>query len=200
MHAVRGPYEYYHYMQEKYDDKGWGCAYRSLQTIVSWYRLNGYATEKVPNHLQIQQALVKIGDKEPSFLGSKHWIGSLEVGYVLDDLLGVGSRVLDVASGPELADKARELARHFDEVGTPIMMGGGCLAFTLLGVDYNEDSGEVAFLILDPHYTGDEDLDIIQRTPVQLEGYKATPCGWRRADTFAKSFYNLCVPERPDLL
>lgn len=38
------------------------------------------------------------------------------------------------------------------------MVGGGVLAYTLLGVDWNESTGEVAFLILDPHYTGGEDL------------------------------------------
>ena len=30
------------------------------------------------------------------------------------------------------------------------------LAYTLLGVAFNEDTGEAAFLILDPHYTGGE--------------------------------------------
>lgn len=37
------------------------------------------------------------------------------------------------------------------------MMGGGVLAYTLLGVDWNERTGECAFLILDPHYTGADD-------------------------------------------
>jgi hypothetical protein len=36
VHLVHGAYEYYHYLQEKKDDKGWGCAYRSLQSVVSW--------------------------------------------------------------------------------------------------------------------------------------------------------------------
>jgi hypothetical protein len=36
------------------------------------------------------------------------------------------------------------------------MIGGGVLAYTLLGVAFNEDTGEAAFLILDPHYTGGE--------------------------------------------
>jgi hypothetical protein len=49
--------------------------------------------------------------------------------------------------------KGRELAHHFDTVGTPVMMGGGKLAYTLLGVDYNERTGDCAFLILDPHFT-----------------------------------------------
>jgi len=40
--------------------------------------------------------------------------------------------------------------------------GGGVLAHTILGVDWNEATGYVKFLILDPHYTGTEDLRIIQ--------------------------------------
>jgi len=40
--------------------------------------------------------------------------------------------------------------------------GGGVLAHTILGVDWNEATGYVRFLILDPHYTGAEDLRIIQ--------------------------------------
>ena len=78
------------------------------------------------------------------------------------------------------------------------MMGGGNLAFTLLGIDWNENTGDVRFLILDPHYTGSEDLKAIQGKEVMLEGYRATPCGWRSASTFSRhSFYNLCLPGRP---
>lgn len=96
--------------------------------------------------------------------------------------------------------QARELARHFGEHGTPVMMGGGQLAFTILGVDWNERTGQVKFLILDPHYTGGEDLKTIQGKPLAMQGYRATPCGWRSADTFAKhSFYNLCLPSRPNI-
>ena len=42
------------------------------------------------------------------------------------------------------------------------MIGGGVLAYTLLGVDYNERTGQCAFLILDPHYTGADDLKRVQ--------------------------------------
>ena len=35
---VDGSYSYHHYMQERFDDDGWGCAYRSLQTLISWFR------------------------------------------------------------------------------------------------------------------------------------------------------------------
>ena len=35
------------------------------------------------------QTLVDIGDKEANFVGSRKWIGSMEVSFVLDTLLGV---------------------------------------------------------------------------------------------------------------
>ncbi|KAK9498202.1 hypothetical protein O3M35_004068 [Rhynocoris fuscipes] len=35
---VKGMYDYYHYMQSNFNDNGWGCAYRSLQTIFSWFK------------------------------------------------------------------------------------------------------------------------------------------------------------------
>ena len=38
VHLVDGTYSYHHYMQDKFDDDGWGCAYRSLQTLISWFR------------------------------------------------------------------------------------------------------------------------------------------------------------------
>ncbi|KAG3195131.1 hypothetical protein PC128_g8745 [Phytophthora cactorum] len=197
---VDGFYGYYHYLQQGMNDKGWGCAYRSLQTLASWLFLQHYTQQRFISHEQIQSALVKIGDKPARFQGSTEWIGSLEVGYVLDELFGVTFRSLSVSSGAQLPDVARELLYHFETQGTPVMMGGGQLAFTLLGVDYDPDAGVCAFLTLDPHYTGDEDLATIQHQTIALEGYKAIPCSWRKTTTFAKnSFYNLCLPQRPSV-
>ncbi|WCJ36184.1 Ufm1-specific protease 2 [Euphorbia peplus] len=195
---VQGSYEYHHYLQDGFDDSGWGCAYRSLQTIVSWFRLQHYTSLEVPSHREIQQALVEIGDKDPSFVGSRDWIGAIELSFVLDKLLGVTCKIMNVRSGAELPEKCRELAMHFENQGTPIMIGGGVLAYTLLGVDYNESSGDCAFLILDPHYTGnDEHKKIING------GW----CGWKKAvDSKGKNFflhdkfYNLLMPQRPNMV
>lgn len=41
------------------------------------------------------------------------------------------------------------------------MVGGGVLAHTILGVQFCEDTGQAKFLILDPHYTGDENIKTI---------------------------------------
>ena len=147
-HFVSGDYEYYHYSQHGIDDSGWGCAYRSLQTLYSWFKLNHYTNLEPPSHRAIQETLVKIGDKPKSFIGSKQWIGSFEVGFVLDEHLGVSCKYMTLEQGRMIADKGRELAAHFDTNGTPVMMGAGDYAFTLLGIDFNSSTGDIAFLIL----------------------------------------------------
>lgn len=64
---VDGHYAYYHYMQDNFDDNQWGCAYRSLQTLCSWFILQGYTTKPVPTHPRIQQ--VYIEDNSVAVLG-----------------------------------------------------------------------------------------------------------------------------------
>lgn len=194
---VKGDYCYFHYMQDRFDDAGWGCAYRSLQTIISWFVLNNYTNNKVPGHRDIQQTLVNIGDKPSTFVGSKQWIGAIEISFILDTLLDIASKVITFNSGAEIPTKAREIAHHFETQGTPIMIGGGVLAYTLLGIDYNDSTGECAFLILDPHYTEGEEID-------KITG--GTWVGWKRlgdnaaagGDLFVKTaFYNFLCPQRP---
>lgn len=186
---VSGQYRYRHYQQDRAEDSGWGCAYRSLQTIVSWFQLQGYTNCATPSHREIQQMLVDIGDKPASFVGSRQWIGSQEVGYCLNKLLGVECRTMFVSSGAELSTKSRELLAHFETHGTPVMIGGGMLAHTIIGVAFDSKTGETHYLVLDPHYTGAEDL-----ATVQNKGW----CGWKGANFWDRnSFYNLCLPQRP---
>lgn len=64
-------------------------------------------------------------------------------------------------------------------------LGGGVLAHTILGVDVNEELGSVKFLVLDPHYTGSDNLKSIHGKGV---------C-WKEASFWKKdTFYNLCLP------
>ena len=39
LETVAGDYEYWHYGCDGFDDRGWGCGYRTLQTIASWILL-----------------------------------------------------------------------------------------------------------------------------------------------------------------
>lgn len=197
VYLVDGLYEYYHYMQDKFNDGGWGCAYRSLQTIISWFRLQHYTAKPVPGHRQIQEILVSTGDKDASLIGSSQWLGSFELSYILDAYLGITCKMVTVNQGADIPSRARELAQHFESQGTPVMIGGGVLAYTLLGVAFNEDTGEAAFLILDPHYTGGEDLKkIVAGSWVAWKqlGDNAAAGG----PLFVKdAFYNFMCPQRP---
>jgi Peptidase family C78 len=57
-----------------------------------------------------------------------------------------------------------------------LFSGGGVLAHTIIGVDWNEGTGDVKFLILDPHYTGGEDLKTIQDKVCILDAVRVLLC------------------------
>jgi len=193
---TEGLYLYYHYMQDRFDDNGWGCAYRSFQTIVSWFVLQGYAAVEVPGHRKIQELCVANGVRQKEFVGSKEWIGSMEVGWLLQWTLAeafeLDNKYMTGVQGADLAAKGREFALHFETHGTPIMIGGNNLAHTILGVDYNEQSGAIKWLVLDPHYTGADNL----KTVVE-KGW----CAWKGPEFWKPNVpYNLCLPLRPAMV
>lgn len=100
--------------------------------VANVNRLQGYTDKEIPSHRDIQKCLVEIGDKSSSFVGSRQWIGSTEVGFVLECLLGVTIKVLCASSGAEMADLASDLAHHFETQGTPVMIGKNlCWLFIL---------------------------------------------------------------------
>lgn len=65
------------------------------------------------------------------------------------------------------------------------MFGGHLYAYTLLGIRENS-KGEVEFLILDPHYTGnDKPKPIIDKKGIV----------WKGKEIFLDTcFYNFCLP------
>jgi hypothetical protein len=129
----------------------------------------------------------QIGDKDKSIINSNQWIGAVEVNLVLNELLGIDNQIIYISSGKEMNSKGRELIKHFECNGTPVMIGGGVYAYTILGVDYDRIKGECKFLILDPHYSGEDDLKSIIN-----KGF----CAWKGIDLFKKEeFYNMCLPQ-----
>lgn len=188
-HMVKGRYTYYHYNQDNFNDKGWGCAYRSLQTIVSWLVWQGYSKVDIPSHRDIQVSLVKMGDKDTSFVNSRSWIGSFEINLVLQDLMGTENRIISLTKGSDLIGVYEELKHHFSAGGAPVMIGGGQLAHTIIGLS-KDDSAKIRFLILDPHYVGSsKDL-----ATVTGKGW----CGWKELSFWKENLpYNLCLPLCP---
>eukprot|EP01122_Echinamoeba_exundans_P007951 TRINITY_DN2545_c0_g1_i1.p1 TRINITY_DN2545_c0_g1~~TRINITY_DN2545_c0_g1_i1.p1 ORF type:complete len:377 (+),score=10.95 TRINITY_DN2545_c0_g1_i1:555-1685(+) len=188
---VQGPFTYHHYGCGV-NDIGWGCAYRSLQTIASWLIGQGVVSGSVPSHLEIQQTLIQAKDKPNNFLNSTQWIGAVEVGLFLHFRYSVEYKLLSVRSGDQIDTVVPDLIAHFSGGGAPVMIGGGVLAYTLLGVAIPLGSMDVTkaqFLILDPHYVGPSDT----RTIISQGWF-----GWRnRAIFHSDAFYNFCVPLIP---
>ncbi len=154
--------------------------------------MNGYVHLPVPHHSDIQLSLVRQQDKPEAFYKSQQWIGAIECGLVLKHLYHVDCKTLFVPSGEDVVSNVRTLSQHFDVQGTPIMIGGGVLAYGLLGVAHNQVNGQAYFLILDPHYTGSEDIKTI---------FKQGWCAWKKPDLFkGEYFYNFCLPQRPKVL
>jgi len=118
----------------------------------------------------------------------------LELSFCLETMMGVNSRILSSRSGEELGEHARALLFHFENNGSPVMIGGGQLAHTILGIDYNVRSGECHFLVLDPHYTGGDGQDDLTNVIVK-KGW----CGWKPIKFWdKKAFYNLLLPITPE--
>lgn len=54
-------------------------------------------------------------------MGSKQWIGAIELGFVLETLLGITSKVISIRSGDEIDSRAPEIAHHFDTQVDPLL-------------------------------------------------------------------------------
>ncbi|XP_064490371.1 ufm1-specific protease 1-like [Ornithodoros turicata] len=194
---VKGKYTYYHYGCDGQNDRGWGCGYRTLQTMCSWIvnqrqpedHTDHSGSSRIPSIPEIQQALVKMGDKPQRFVASRDWIGSAEVFMCLDHFYEVPSKVIHVYSGSELHQQRDRIVEHFNTIGSPIMMGGDNDASSkgVLGICSSIDRSYL--LILDPHYSSPtcNSIDILQR-----DGWVS----WQPIDSFMdSSFYNLCLPQ-----
>ncbi|XP_046905051.1 inactive Ufm1-specific protease 1 [Hypomesus transpacificus] len=192
---ISGECHYYHYGCDGQDDQGWGCGYRTVQSISSWLCLSwsppkDQSCRPPPSLPEIQQALVDMGDKPRLFSSSRGWIGTFEAALVLDYFYDVPCRVVHVrGGGAELEGKAvEELHQHFQTHGSPVMMGGDRdnSSKGILGVC---TGGQGSYLlVMDPHYHGSP----LGRTEVQGRGWVS----WKKVSTLDhSSFYNLCLPQ-----
>ncbi|XP_014474432.1 PREDICTED: ufm1-specific protease 1 [Dinoponera quadriceps] len=187
-YLIQGQYEYWHYGCDGFNDRGWGCGYRTLQTICSWVLSNESSKETVPSIDEIQKALVAVEDKDRTFIGSREWIGSFEVSVVLNQLYDILSKIIHVSSGRQLIDQVDNIKKHFEQFGSPIMMGGDkdCSSKCIVGL--HAGSKGVYLLIVDPHFVGKA------KNAGQLRNDRWVK--WQNLNNFVdSSFYNLCLPQ-----
>lgn len=196
-----GKYDFYHYRVDGYKDDGWGCAYRSLQTILSWFQHEGLMTASMPSLRDIQQILSTMDPDKAGrrgFVGSSEWIGSFEIMLVLQHYIpGLECTIKRLESATELdTDPVIQglFLDHFSrERAAPVMIGGSSYAHTILGVHMNLETTEAQYLILDPHYSANPTN---MKTAVN-KGF----VGWKEASKFfeASKWYNVCIPRAEQL-
>ncbi|KAL9915903.1 probable Ufm1-specific protease 1 [Glossina fuscipes] len=182
-----GDFQYFHYGCDGYQDHGWGCAYRSLQSMCSWILNKKGQSENVPSIEEIQKTLVMLGDKNQKFIDSRDWIGALEVCYVIDALYNVPSKIIHVTKLEKLENHIESLAKYFQDIGGFVMMGGDMDASSKGIAGMHRDRENTYLLIVDPHFSG------VPTSVQELidKGY----IRWRNINEFIdNSFYNLCLP------
>ncbi|EDS25734.1 conserved hypothetical protein [Culex quinquefasciatus] len=170
-YLMNGNYHYYHYGCDGFQDVGWGCGYRTLQSICSW------------------QTLVEIKDKPERFFGSREWIGTLEAIYVVDTLFDVSCKVIHISKRDNIAKHADTLKEYFETHGGLIMMGGDMDAASkgIAGIHISADSSDIYLLVIDPHFVG--------KIKTKEELYTKNYVKWQKVEEFVdSSFYNLCLP------
>ncbi|CAF1264968.1 unnamed protein product [Rotaria magnacalcarata] len=186
---VRGILYFYHYNCDEQDDRGWGCGYRTLQTLCSWV-INikqEYSSSIVPSITKIQEILLNLEDKPVSFIRSNQWIGTCEATMILSQLYDVDCKIMHISNGGDLLNYMSLLSKHFRDFGSPVMMGGDADAASkcILAVRSNKQ-----LLILDPHYSGPSFTAINKlRESTYLRWYNVPN------DFISSSFYNLCLPQ-----
>jgi hypothetical protein len=111
---VKGLYEYYHYGDHNFNDQGWGCAYRSLETLLSWFRLQQkLKLLTVPTVQEIQNIIDLIDcTSDQKLSNSKTWIGATEVSWVVKKLTGFDCRILHIKDGKDIVEQAEMFRDH----------------------------------------------------------------------------------------
>lgn len=187
---TREHYNYYHYCCDQTSDFGYGCGYRTIQSICSMMKEKLAKNDvEIPSIKNIQQILVKIGDKQNKIIDSREWIGTIEASYIFDELFNIPSYLIHVPSGGKISTKKKEIVDYLTSQGGLIFMGGDCDAGAkmIVGVHLSNDD-EMSLLIVDPHFQGTpKDANEL----IEL-GYVR----WHHESEFMEeSFYNLCMPK-----
>lgn len=106
----------------------------------------------IPSISQIQEILVRIGDKEKSFINSRDWIGGAETCYVIDELFQIPCYLHHVSNNERLSSKKSEIVEYFRNHGGLIAMGGDQDAASKLIAGVQVD-GDDMFLLVVVGYT-----------------------------------------------
>ncbi|XP_054738226.1 probable Ufm1-specific protease 1 [Anastrepha obliqua] len=188
---TKGDWLYFHDGCDGFKDNGWGCAYRTLQSVSSWIvnkRGSSDCDATVPSIKEIQQTIVQIGYRDKEFVGSHDSIGAIEVFYTLDTLYDVVCKIIHVAQHDNLKKYASILKKYFEDYGGLVMMCGDKKDASKGIAGLHISGNQVYLLVIDPHFVG---------VPKSVQELVDHGCiRWQHTSEFVdSSFYNICLPQ-----
>lgn len=114
---------------------------------------------ETPSLKQIQEILVRIGDKEPSFVGSRDWIGGVETCYLIDEMFNVPCHLHHITHNESISSKKTEIMNYFKDQGGLIAMGGDEDASSkLIAGVHIFSNGELSLLVIVSSQVGNTEM------------------------------------------
>ena len=163
-------YKLFHYKIDNFDDCGFGCSYRNLQTILSAYLLNNQNKFEIPT---IQSILYYFFPDYKNMSKKKLWIEPVQVSKYLKEMYDLNTlNILYIINDTDIEnmlhtdvkyyiekntiynsndfnDLLNILLLHFTNSILPVIIDDGIYSYCLLNIDINNNK----ILISDPHTT-----------------------------------------------
>jgi Ufm1-specific protease 2 len=184
-------YKLYHYCLDNFDDTGFGCSYRNIQTILSAYKKYYDESIKVPD---IRHILEYFNKKYKQIKNKRElWIEPYHVSQYINKEYDIKSKItlyiiknnnvsnilktsIDVYLKDKTYHKFEDLEQlfrnHFCKSKLPIIIDNGIYSYCIGNINKNEVT------IIDPHTCKDEDV-------IKIKDF-----------SFIKnSFWMICIPQ-----
>ena len=161
-------YKLFHYKIDNFDDCGFGCSYRNIQTILSAYLLNNENKFEIPS---IQSILYYFFPNYKNMSKKKLWIEPVQVSKYLKEMYDLNTlNILYIINDADIEnmlntdvkyyiekntiynsndfnDLLNILLLHFKNSILPVIIDDGIYSYCLLNIDINNNTINIA----DPH-------------------------------------------------
>ena len=161
-------YKLFHYKIDNFDDCGFGCSYRNLQTILSAYLLNNENKFEIPT---IQNILYYFFPNYKNMSKKNLWIEPVQVSKYLKEMYDLNTlNILYIINDTDIenmihtnikyyiekntiynsnnfTDLLNILLLHFKNSILPVIIDDGIYSYCLLNIDINNNTINIA----DPH-------------------------------------------------
>jgi len=175
-------YLIYHYCMDNFNDIGFGCSYRNIQTIISSYKKNYKNNIKIPNIKNIlnyfdRNYQIKIAEGKTIDL----WIEPFQISEYLKNHYKIkGENILYVTKDEDISkilktdisvylsntiynkstfDKLLDLInQHFNKSKLPIVIDNGTYSYCIVNSNNNLED----LILIDPHTTNSKNTTKIK--------------------------------------